>query len=132
MDRLAANGGLIEAVRLCAEPNASFPNGIPNPQRPENQQVTGKTVPKSGAACGIAWDGSFDQCFFVDHTAEFISGEYLVGLLAASMLDCFPGETVVHDPRVSWNTKSIITNAGGRAAVSKTGRALIKAKMPET
>ncbi|MEL6550107.1 MAG: phosphomannomutase [Pseudomonadota bacterium] len=129
---LSSRNAAIDAVRMHHAPDASFPNGIPNPLLPENQPATAEAVVTSAADFGIAWDGDFDRCFFFDHTGEFIPGEYLVGLLAASMLERYPGEQIVHDPRVFWNTCEIVGRTGGRAVVSKTGHALIKAKMRET
>ncbi|MDX8346905.1 phosphomannomutase [Cognatiyoonia sp. IB215446] len=129
---LRAKDVAIEVERLHHDPDPAFPNGIPNPLLPENQPVTAAAVVASGADFGIAWDGDFDRCFFFDHTGAFIPGEYVVGLLAGSMLERFPGEGIVHDPRVYWNTQEVIARAGGRAIVSKTGHALIKAKMRET
>lgn len=110
-------------------PDASFPNGIPNPLLPENHPVTADAVRAHGADFGIAWDGDFDRCFFFDHTGDFIAGEYIVGVLARAILANAPGQRIVHDPRVMWNTQRIVTRAGGKAVVSKTGHALVKAAM---
>ncbi|MEM9349080.1 MAG: phosphomannomutase [Pseudomonadota bacterium] len=132
VEGLANASAKLDIVRLHHEPDATFPNGIPNPLLPENQPITGDAVAAAGADFGVAWDGDFDRCFFFDHTGAFIPGEYVVGLLAASMLERFPGERIVHDPRVFWNTLKIVSDAGGEAVVSRTGHALIKAKMRET
>jgi phosphomannomutase len=78
---------------------------------------------------GIAWDGDFDRCFFYDHTGVFIEGYYVVGLLAASFLAKSSQETVVHDPRLTWNTMDIAQMSGGATEQSKTGHAFIKETM---
>src|SRR5690606_32506425 len=70
----------LEFVRICHEPDGSFPNGIPNPLLPENRAATADAVRAHGADFGIAWDGDFDRCFFFDHDGRFIEGYYLVGL----------------------------------------------------
>ncbi|WP_199100148.1 phosphomannomutase [Dyella sp. ASV21] len=118
-----------EFVRICHEPDGSFPNGIPNPLLPENRQATTDAVLASGADFGIAWDGDFDRCFFFDSKGEFIEGYYLVGLLAAQLLEKHPGAKVIHDPRLSWNTMEMVAQAGGVAVESKTGHAFIKERM---
>ncbi|MEL7115119.1 MAG: phosphomannomutase [Pseudomonadota bacterium] len=119
----------VEFVRMHHDPDPTFPNGIPNPLIPENQPVTANAVRDSGADLGVAWDGDFDRCFFFDETGAFIDGEYVVGLLSAAILAATAGGSIVHDPRVMWNTQRIVSEAGGTAVVSQTGHALVKEKM---
>ena len=66
---------------------------------------------------------------FFDEEGSFISGEYIVGLLAESFLKKYPGSTIVHDSRVIWNTLDVIKINDGRGVQSKTGHAFIKQKM---
>ena len=128
---LTKAGAPIRFAKLFHDPDGTFPNGIPNPLLPENRPVTGNAVIAHGADMGVAWDGDFDRCFLFDETGAFIDGEYIVGLLAAAMLAKVPGSKIVHDPRVMWNTLSEVEKAGGEAVVSRTGHALVKAKMRE-
>ena len=118
-----------EFVRICHEPDGSFPNGIPNPLLPENRAATANAVREHGADFGIAWDGDFDRCFFFDHDGRFIEGYYLVGLLAKAILSRNPGGKVVHDPRLTWNTVEMVEAAGGVPVLCKSGHAFIKEKM---
>ena len=129
--RLAELGAPLEFIRMHHDPDSSFPNGIPNPLLPENQPVTAEAVKDHGADFGVAWDGDFDRCFLFDETGAFIDGEYIVGLLAAAFLATESGARIVHDPRVMWNTLDVVGKGGGEAVVSRTGHALIKAKMRE-
>ncbi len=131
-EALAAAGAPLEFVRLHHAPDGRFPNGIPNPLLPENQPVTQRAVLEAGADLGVAWDGDFDRCFLFDETGAFVAGEYVVGLLAEVFLAKEPGATIVHDPRVIWNTQDIVARAGGRAAMAPTGYAYLKAAMRET
>ena len=112
-------------------PDGTFPNGIPNPMLLENQAVTSQAVIEHKADMGIAWDGDFDRCFFFDENGSFIDGYYIVGLLAESILKKNPGEKIVHDPRMIWNTLEIVKAAGGEAVQSKSGHSFIKEKMRE-
>lgn len=118
-------------VKVNHEPDGSFPNGIPNPLLPERRQATIDAVKEHKADFGIAWDGDFDRCFFFDENGGFIEGYYLVGLLASAFLAKAPGEKIVHDPRLTWNTIDQVAAAGGVAVQSKTGHAFIKAVMRE-
>ncbi|MEM7296466.1 MAG: phosphomannomutase [Pseudomonadota bacterium] len=131
LNGLTAAGARLTATRMHHTPDPTFPNGIPNPLLTENQPGTAAAVLEAGADMGIAWDGDFDRCFFFDHEGSFVPGEYIVGALAAAVLAQEPGASIVHDPRVIWNTRRIVTEAGGGAVVSKTGHALVKAKMRE-
>ena len=118
-----------EFVRIQHEPDGRFPNGIPNPLLPENRAATAQAVRDAGADLGIAWDGDFDRCFLFDADGRFIEGYYVVGLLAAQMLEKHPGARIIHDPRLTWNTLDLVGQAGGVPVESKTGHAFIKERM---
>lgn len=118
-----------EFIKINHEPDATFPNGIPNPLVVENRAVTRDAVLAHKANLGIAWDGDFDRCFFFDEKGQFIEGYYLVGLLAEAFLIKEPGGRVIHDPRLTWNTIDIAERCGGQAIQSKTGHAFIKERM---
>lgn len=116
-------------VKVNHEPDGTFPQGVPNPLLPENRAATAEVVVAENADLGIAWDGDFDRCFFFDERGEFIEGYYLVGLLAERALLRHPGASIIHDPRLVWNTKEIVEAAGGTPVVCKSGHAFIKEKM---
>lgn len=131
-EALAARGAPLTFVRLHHEPDGSFPNGIPNPLLAENQPVTSEAVVAAGADMGVAWDGDFDRCFLFDETGRFIPGEYIVGLLAQVFLAKEPGARIVHDPRVVWNTRDQVAQAGGQALQARTGHAFLKQALRDT
>lgn len=119
----------IEFIKVHHQPDATFPNGIPNPLLPENRADTRDAVIKHKADMGIAWDGDFDRCFLFDENGEFIEGYYIVGLLADAFLQKQPNAKIIYDPRLTWNTQEIVTQAGGIPVMSKTGHAFIKERM---
>ena len=121
----------IELIKIHHEPDGSFPNGIPNPMIVENQKPTSDAVIQHGADFGLAWDGDFDRCFFFDEKGRFIEGYYIVGLLAEAFLQKHPGQKIVHDPRLTWNTIDIVRENGGIPVLSKCGHAYIKQVMRE-
>lgn len=129
---LAAAGAPLEFIRMHHTPDGSFPNGIPNPLLPENQPVTAAAVRAAGADMGVAWDGDFDRCFLFDSDGAFVPGEYVVGLLADVFVAKEPGATIIHDPRVIWNTLDVVARAGGRAVASRTGHAFLKQALRDT
>ena len=128
-DRLSALGAPLEFIRVHHTPDATFPNGIPNPLLPQNHAATADVVRAEAADFGVAFDGDFDRCFFFDEAGQFVPGEYVVGLLGSMFLDKEPGAKIVHDPRVIWNTQDIIARKAGIAVQSKTGHAFIKQAM---
>ena len=119
----------IEFIKIHHQPDATFPNGIPNPLLPENRADTSNAVIQHGADMGIAWDGDFDRCFLFDENGEFIEGYYIVGLLAEAFLKKQPNAKIIYDPRLTWNTQEIVKQAGGIPVMSKTGHAFIKERM---
>lgn len=119
----------ITFIKVHHEADGSFPNGIPNPLLPENRAATTDAVKAHKADMGIAWDGDFDRCFLFDERGQFIEGYYIVGLLAAAFLAKHPGEKIIHDPRLTWNTIDVVKGAGGVPIQSKTGHAFIKERM---
>ena len=121
----------VELVKIFNNPDSEFPNGVPNPLLFENREATTKALLESKADLGVAWDGDFDRCFFFDEKGNFIEGYYIVGLLAKSILKLHPGENIVHDPRLIWNTVEVVEKAGGKPVLSKSGHAYIKEKMRE-
>lgn len=118
-----------EFIKLHHEPDGHFPNGVPNPLLEENRQPTADALLNSGADVGIAWDGDFDRCFFFDEKGRFIEGYYIVGLLAEAFLKKQPGSSIVHDPRLVWNTLDVVERLGGKAVQCKSGHAFIKEVM---
>ena len=129
--RFAALALPITFIKVHHEPDGTFPNGIPNPILEENRADTIRAVVENKADFGIAWDGDFDRCFLFDEQGRFIEGYYIVGLLAEAFLDKQPGSSIIHDPRLTWNTLDITQQGGGKAIQSKTGHAFIKERMRE-
>lgn len=139
----AGNGGAGEVIdalepylpfefyKVHHKPDGSFPNGVPNPLIEENRSATSMAVLATDAAMGIAWDGDYDRCFFFDERGRFIEGYYIVGLLADQFLRKAGGGKVIHDPRLVWNTRELVSSAKGTAIQSRTGHAFIKQRMRE-
>jgi len=127
--QFAAHQIPIEFIKVHHEPDATFPNGIPNPLLLENRAHTADAVIEHGADMGIAWDGDFDRCFLFDEKGAFVEGYYIVGLLGEAFLQKHKGAKIIYDPRVYWNTVDIAEANDGQAIMSKTGHAFIKERM---
>jgi len=116
-------------IKIQHEPDGDFPNGVPNPMLEESRAPTIDAIKANGADLGVAWDGDFDRCFLFDEQGGFIEGYYIVGLLASVFLKGNPGQKIVHDPRLTWNTIDLVQGAGGETVLSKSGHAFIKDAM---
>lgn len=120
-----------EIIPIFKEPDGNFPNGVPNPLKKENRAATIDAVRKYKADAGVAWDGDFDRCFMFDENGGFIEGYYMVGFLAEAFLKKEKGATIIHDPRLTWNTIETVKKCGGVPVMCKSGHAFIKDKMRE-
>ncbi len=84
---------------------------------------------ETGADLGIAWDGDADRCFFIDGEGEFVPGDFLTALLAASVLREGPGR------RHPLRRARLAGRAGhgralgGRALINRVGHAFFKTRM---
>lgn len=124
---------------ILEKPDGNFPNGVPNPMLAENQKLTSEAVLKHGADLGIAWDGDFDRCFFFDEKGKFIDGYYIVGLIAEMLLTArnqesqnnkpILQESIIYDPRLTWNTLDIVGKHKAKALQSRSGHSYIKETM---
>lgn len=119
----------VEFIKIHHQADGNFPHGIPNPLLPENRAATRDAVLAHQADLGIAWDGDFDRCFLFDETGQFIEGYYIVGLLAQAFLLKYPGEKIIHDPRLTWNTIDMVEQSQGQPIQTKCGHAFIKEQM---
>ncbi len=120
----------LKIEKLRWEPDGKFPNGVPNPILEEARALTIKTLKEDGPFdFAVAWDGDYDRCFFLDGDGNFIEGYYIVGLLSQALLSVDNQNTIIYDPRLTWNTLEIVAKYGGRAVMCKSGHAFIKEKM---
>lgn len=111
------------------EPDGNFPNGVPNPILEDNRKDIESKLKSGVFDFGVAWDGDYDRCFFLDGDGNFIEGYYIVGVLAEAILKQNPGGTIIYDPRLTWNTLEVVAKAKGRAVMCKSGHAFIKEMM---
>jgi phosphomannomutase len=119
----------LELVETYWTPDGTFPDHEPNPLLPENREFVMDKVRAEGADLGIAWDGDADRCFFIDDSGEFVAGDFLTALLAASLLERKPGADILYDVRASRAVADTVERLGGRALVNRVGHAFFKTRM---
>lgn len=121
----------LDLVTTHWKPNGEFPDHEPNPLLPENRRFIVEKVLEEGADLGIAWDGDADRCFFIDGSGEFVAGDFLCALLAASVLRKEPGAGIVYDVRASRAVPDTVREHGGTPHVNRVGHAFFKLAMRE-
>jgi phosphomannomutase len=117
---------------LFPELDGSFPNHPADPIQPENLVDLKRAVLEHGADIGLAFDGDADRVFLVDEKAEPVSGSLTTALVAASMLEKHPGETVLYNLICSHVVPEVVTEVGGTAVRTQVGHSIIKKVMAET
>jgi phosphomannomutase len=119
----------LELIETYWTPDGNFPDHEPNPLLEANRRLIVERVRKEGADLGIAWDGDGDRCFFIDDTGQFVDGDFLTALLAASLLRKSPGEAILYDVRASRAVPDTVRAAGGEAFRNRVGHAFFKTRM---
>jgi phosphomannomutase len=119
----------LRLVPMYWQPDGEFPDHEPNPLLPENRELIVARVRETGADLGIAWDGDADRCFFIDGDGEFVPGDFVTALLAASVLEKAPGADILYDVRASRAVPDTVARHGGRALVNRVGHAFFKTRM---
>lgn len=120
-----------KVISLYTEPDGRFPNHPADPSEPENLEELIHTVRKEKADVGLAFDGDGDRVGVVDSEGNIIPGDKLMILFSRSLLEDYPGATIIADVKCSNLLFKDIEAHGGRGIMWKTGHSLIKAKMKD-
>jgi phosphomannomutase/phosphoglucomutase len=121
-----------EVVPLYCEVDGSFPNHHPDPGNPENLKDLIARVDAEKADIGLAFDGDGDRLGVVTNSGKIIWADRLMMLFARDVVSRNPGADVIYDVKCSRRLASVISEAGGRPVMWKSGHSLMKAKMRET
>jgi phosphomannomutase len=117
---------------LFPELDGTFPNHPADPIQLENLADLQARILEVGADIGLAFDGDADRVFLVDELAQPLSGSTTTAIVAAGMLDRFPGSTIIHNLICSKSVPEIIRERGGVPVRTRVGHSFIKARMAET
>ncbi|MBR9872101.1 MAG: phosphomannomutase/phosphoglucomutase [Gammaproteobacteria bacterium] len=121
-----------EVVPLFCDVDGDFPNHHPDPGKPDNLQHLIAKVQEVGADIGIAFDGDGDRLGVVTNKGKIIWPDRLMMLFARDVVSRNPGADVLYDVKCSRRLAGVISEAGGRPVMWKSGHSLMKAKMKET
>lgn len=121
-----------EVVPLYCEVDGDFPNHHPDPGKPDNLADLIARVAEENADIGLAFDGDGDRLGVVTNSGKIIWPDRLLMLFARDVVSRNPGADVLYDVKCSRRLAGVISEAGGRPIMWKTGHSLMKAKMKET
>ena len=121
----------LEVTRLYFELDGNFPNHPASPLEPENLVDLQKAVAEEKADFGAAFDGDADRMFLVDKLGHQITGDMVIALVAKSLLQKHPGETILYNLICSKTVPEIIEKLGGKSIRTRVGHAFIKPLMKE-
>ena len=117
---------------LYGDLDGSFPNHPADPIQLENLKDLQAAVLESHADAGLAFDGDADRVFLVDELGQPVSGSLTTSMVAAAMLEKYPGETVIYNLICSKAVPEVIRERGGMPVRSRVGHSFIKSVMAET
>lgn len=111
-DFLEELGAYIEGSR-CLAPDGAFPGHLPNPENPAALEALTQAVLENEADLGVIFDSDCDRAAIVDHNGKVISGNRMIALIAAILLEENPGATFVTDSVTSSGLSHFIAEWGG-------------------
>ena len=120
-----------EVIELYCELDGHFPNHHPDPLVPENLTALIDRVRVEKADLGLAFDGDGDRLGVVTNEGEIIWPDRQLMLFCQQVLAKNPGATVIFDVKCSRFLPEVITAAGGKPLMWRTGHSIIKNKMFE-
>lgn len=118
-----------QVIPLYCDPDGTFPNHHPNPEKAANVADLAAKVCEVGADVGLAFDGDADRVGVVDENGVLISADKLMAWLATDIMPHNPGAAFVGDVLSSQVVFDVVEQHGGRAVLWQSGHARIKSKM---
>ncbi|MFN7160381.1 MAG: phosphomannomutase/phosphoglucomutase [Candidatus Gracilibacteria bacterium] len=119
----------LELVPLYFEEDGTFPNHPASPLEEENLvDIKGK-MEQEEADLGMAFDGDADRVFLIDDNYETLTGTLMTAMVAKSLLQKDPNQTILYNAICGRIVPETITNMGGTAKRVRVGHSLIKQDM---
>ena len=143
--RVVVDGNYGAAARLSEEVFATLGcelvayNTPSDGQRPDEDwsldgalQALGDRVRSEKADLGILFDSDGDRLHTVTNEGQAVATDQLMMILGQDLLERNPGADVVYDLQCTRHFAPFITRCGGRAVISRSGHANVRAKMNQT
>ena len=120
-----------DVIELYCDIDGNFPNHEPDPSKAENLKDLVSRVTSEGADLGLAFDGDGDRLVVVAGSGKIIQPDRLMMLFVQDIVARNLGADVVFDVKCSKHLAEVISEAGGRPVMWKSGHSLMKAKSDE-
>jgi phosphomannomutase len=120
-------GGVLEALgadtrgSLFLDPDGRFPNHAPNPEDGAALEALSAAVRELGADLGIIFDTDVDRAALIGRDGSPINRNALIALVAAVVLEQYPGTWIVTDSITSEGLTEFIVRHGGHHHRFKRG-----------
>ncbi|MGI6076222.1 MAG: phosphomannomutase/phosphoglucomutase [Pyramidobacter sp.] len=118
-----------EVIGIYEEPDGTFPNHHPDPQKKENMVDLAAKVLETGADVGFGFDGDADRIGVVDNRGRIVGGDLLMALFWSEILPKHPGAQAIIEVKCSQALEDEVLRLGGKPYYYKAGHSLIKAEM---
>lgn len=118
-----------EVIPLYAEVDGTFPNHHPDPGDPTTLEDLKLCVRNFNADIGVAFDGDGDRLGVVSPSGEIIYPDRLMMLFARDVLSRNADAPIIFDVKCSGLLPEVITEAGGKPIMARTGHSFIKARL---
>ena len=118
-----------EVIPLYAEVDGTFPNHHPDPGDPTTLEDLKLCVRNFNADIGVAFDGDGDRLGVVSPAGEIIYPDRLMMLFARDVLSRNADAPIIFDVKCSGLLPEVITEAGGKPIMARTGHSFIKARL---
>lgn len=115
---------VVEALYI--EPNAKFPNHVPNPESDLYLGDLIKSVKNHKADIGIAFDADGDRVGFIDEKGNYIDSDKILMLFAKHLAPKNQGKTILYDIKSSGVIPEVLENFGLKSLIHRTGHGPIK------
>ncbi len=121
-----------EVTELFCDVDGNFPNHHPDPAHLENLEDLIHALAGGPEELGLAFDGDGDRLGVVTKDGQVIFPDRQLMLFAQDVLTRHPGGTILYDVKCTRHIAPVVTAAGGRPQMCRTGHSLVKATMRET
>lgn len=111
----------VEVVEINCISDGSFPNGAPDPERPDFMMSLKEKVIKEGCLLGIGLDGDSDRFGVVDEQGFHYQSDKIMMLLSKYFLSLYPNSLICCDVKCSLALVNLINELGGQSKMIKTG-----------
>ena len=118
-----------EVVELFTDPDANFPNHLPDPEDPWMMRDLQQKVIETGADLGMAFDADGDRLGIVNEKGVFVVADHTLLLLAREALKNNPGKKIIYDVKCTRLMEMLVPQYGGVPYIHRTGHAPIKATL---